>query len=94
MPRQRTYLIESAHRGAGRRNDVVDEEEEGVFRPQVDALADEEVELAHRQVGRHQVLLLVKVTDASLRRLLHDHLKVKDASKVNWANSEPEWSYR
>ena len=42
---------------------VVDEEEEGVFRPQGDPLPDEEVELTHCQVGGDQVLLLVQVTD-------------------------------
>ena len=44
-------LVEAAHGGRGGRDHVVDEEEEGVFGAEGDALADQEVELAHRQVG-------------------------------------------
>ena len=42
-------LVEAAHGGGGRWNDVVNEEEEGVLRPQADSLADEEIKLK-RQV--------------------------------------------
>lgn len=42
----------------------------------MDALANEEVELTDGQVGRHQVLLLVQITDARLGSLLDDDLWV------------------
>jgi len=65
-------LVEAAHGGRGGGDDVVDEEKEGVLRPQTDPLPDQEVELAHRQVRGHQVLLLVQLGDPGLGRLLHD----------------------
>ena len=45
-----TYLVQRSHCGAGRRNHVVDEEEERILGAQVDPLPDEEVELSDRQV--------------------------------------------
>ena len=65
-------LVEGAHGGGGRWDHVVDEEEEGVLRPKADPLPDEEVELAHRQVGRHQILLLVELGDPGLGSALDD----------------------
>ena len=44
-------LVEAAHGGGGGGDGVVDEEEECVLGAQRDALADQEVELAHGQVG-------------------------------------------
>lgn len=41
----------------------------------MNALADEEIELADSQVRRHQVLLLVEVSNAGLRCFLDDDLK-------------------
>jgi len=66
-------LVQCPHGGRCRRYHVVHEEEEGVVGTQIDALADEEIELTHRQVSRHQVLLLVQIDVARLRGLLHDH---------------------
>lgn len=68
------YLVQRAHRGAGGGNDVVDEEEQSVFRSQMNSLADQKIELADSEVGRNQVLLLVQVTDPGLGRLLYNHL--------------------
>jgi len=65
-------LVEAAHGGGSRGDHVVDEEEESVLWPQADSLPDEEVELAHRQVRRHQVLLLVQLCDPGLGSSLHD----------------------
>lgn len=44
------YLVKIAHGGAGGWNHIVDEEEQSVFRTQVDTLANEKVELADGQV--------------------------------------------
>jgi len=65
-------LVERPHGGRGGRDHVVDEKEEGVLRPQRHTLADQEVELAHRQVRRHQILLLVELGDPGLGRPLDD----------------------
>lgn len=40
------YLVECSHRSTGWRDDIVDEEEEGVLRPQMYALSNQEVELS------------------------------------------------
>jgi len=65
-------LVERPHGGRGGRDHVVDEKEEGVLGPQRHTLADQEVELAHRQVRRHQILLLVELGDPGLGRPLDD----------------------
>ena len=65
-------LVERPHGGRGGRDHVVDEKEEGVLGPQRHTLADQEVELAHRQVRRHQILLLVQFGDPGLGRPLDD----------------------
>jgi len=65
-------LVERPHGGRGGRDHVVDEKEEGVLGPQRHTLADQEVELANRQVRRHQILLLVELGDPGLGRPLDD----------------------
>lgn len=41
------YLVQLAHGGRGRRNDIVYEEEESILGSQVDSFSDEKVKLAH-----------------------------------------------
>lgn len=43
-------LVQGSHRGASRRNDVVDEEEQSIFRSEVNPLANQKVKLAYSQV--------------------------------------------
>ena len=52
-------LVNGAHQGRGRRQDLVDEDEDGLFGRELDALADDVDELADGQVGGDQILLLV-----------------------------------
>lgn len=68
------YLVQGTHRGGCGRNDVANEKEERILGTQMDAFADQKVELADGQVGRHQVLLLVQITDVGLGRLLDNDL--------------------
>jgi len=67
------FLVERAHGRARRRNHVVHEEEQSILWPQMDSLADEEVELANGQIRGHEVFLLIQISDARLWCLLHDH---------------------
>ncbi len=53
------FLVDGAHQRRRRRQHLVDEDEDGLFRRQLDALADDIDELADGQVGGDQVLLLV-----------------------------------
>lgn len=70
-------LVESTHRSTGGGDHIVDKEEQGVFWPQVDPLADEKVELPDGQVRRYQILLLVQITNPCFGCLFHNYLKNK-----------------
>ncbi len=65
LPLQKTHiiilvlLVNQAHKSIGRRQHVRDKDENRLFRAQLDALPDDIDKLAHSQVGRHEVLLLV-----------------------------------
>ena len=72
------FLVQGSHGRRGWRNQVVDEEEEGIFGLQVDPLSNQKVKLANSQVRGNQVLLLVKVSDPGLRCLLNDDLEDKN----------------
>lgn len=48
----------------------------------MDSLPDEEIELAHRQVRRYEVLLFVKFADARLGGLLNYYLEMKNHNKM------------
>ncbi len=67
-------LVYGAHEGGRGRQDLVDENEDGLLGRQLDALADDVDELADGQVGRHQILLLVDGGDVRLFDLLADDL--------------------
>ena len=43
-------LVDAAHERGGGRQDLVDEDEDGLFRRELDALADDVDELPNRQV--------------------------------------------
>jgi hypothetical protein len=56
-------LVDRAHQGSGRRQDLVDKDEDGLLRRQLDALADDIDKLSDRQVGRDKVFLLIDGCD-------------------------------
>jgi hypothetical protein len=62
-------LVYRAHESGGRRQDLIDEDEDGLLRRQLNALADHVDELTDRQVCRDQVLLLVDGRDVRLLAL-------------------------
>lgn len=70
-------LVDGGHERSGRRQDLVDEDEDGLLGRKLDALADHVDELAHGQVGGDQVLLLVDGRDVRLLHLLADDLDGK-----------------
>lgn len=67
-------LVDGGHEGSSRREDLVDEDEDGLLGRKLDALADHVDELAHGQVGRDQVLLLIDGRDVRLLDFLADNL--------------------
>jgi hypothetical protein len=71
--REQTYLVllvNGAHQRSSRRKHLVDEDEDGLLRGQLDALADYIDELAHGQVCGDEVLLLVDGSNVRLLDLL------------------------
>lgn len=69
-------LIYRAHKSGSRRQDLVDEDEDGFLRRQLNPLANHVDELADGQVSRDQVLLLVDGRDVRLLDLLADYLRI------------------
>ena len=67
-------FVDAAHESCGRREDLIDEDEDGLLGRQLDALADDVDELADSQVGRDEVLLLVDGGNVGLLDLLADNL--------------------
>src|ERR1700744_5419927 len=75
-------LVYGAHQRGGRRQHLVDKDEDGLLGRQLDALADDVDELADGQVGGDEVLLLVDGGNVRLFNLLADDLAALDAIKV------------
>ena len=70
-------LVYRAHQSRGRGENLIDEDEDGLFGREFDPLPDNIDELAHGQVGRDQVLLLVDGRDVRLLDLLADDLSCR-----------------
>lgn len=69
------FLVDAAHQSGRRGQDLVDEDEDGLLGRQLDTLADHIDELAHGQIGRDQVLLLVDGCDVGLFDFLANDLE-------------------
>ena len=65
-------LVDAAHERSGGRQDLIDEDEDGLLRGELDPLADHVHELAHGEVGWYEVLLLINRRDVALRDLPAD----------------------
>ena len=65
-------LINRAHERSGRRQDLIDKDEDRLLGGQLDALADNINELTDSQVRWNKVLLLVDGRDVALLDLLAD----------------------
>jgi len=67
-------LVDGAHERRGRRQHLVDEDEDSLFRAELDALTDDVDELPDGEVGGDEVLLLVDGRDVRLLDFLADDL--------------------
>jgi len=65
-------LVDGAHQRSGRRQDFINEDENGLFGAQLDALADDIDKLANGEIGGNKVLLLVDGGNVRLLDLLAD----------------------
>ena len=68
-------LINTAHQRRRRRQDLIDEDEDGFFRGKLDALADDVDELADGEVGGDKVFLLVDGGDVGFFDFFADDLE-------------------
>lgn len=73
-------FVDAAHEGGSWRQDLVDEDEDGLLRRKLNALADHVDELSNGEVAGDQVLLLVDGGDVRLLDLLADDLCCHDVS--------------
>lgn len=85
-------LVQQSHGSWGGWNDVVYKEEESILSSQVDSFPDEEVKLAHCQVGGDKVFLLVQISYSGFGGFLHDYLKKEEektslSKHVYWTRS-------
>lgn len=67
-------LVYRAHQSSRRRQDLIDKDEDGLLGRQLDALPYNVDELANREIGGDEVLLLVDGRDIALLDLLADDL--------------------
>lgn len=68
-------LVNAAHEGSRGRQNLVDEDEDGLLGRQLDALADHIDELADGEICGHQILLLVDGSDIRLLDLFANNLQ-------------------
>lgn len=80
-------LIDAAHQSSGRRQDILNEDEDGLLWGELDALADNIDELTHGQVRRHQILLLIDGGDVAFFHLLADDLLEKNVVSDGFPNT-------
>ena len=69
-------FIYRAHQSRCGRKDLIDEDEDGLLRGELDPLADHVDELAYGEIGRNEVLLLIDSCDVRLLDLLADDLRI------------------
>jgi hypothetical protein len=65
-------LVDAAHESCCRWQDFINEDEDGLFRAELDSLSDNVDKLADGEICRYQVLLLVDSSDIRLLGLLTD----------------------
>ena len=69
------FLVNAAHERGSGRQDLINEDEDGLLRAELDALADHVDELSNGQVCGDKVLLLVDGGDVGFFDLFADHLQ-------------------
>lgn len=68
------FLVDAGHKRGGWWQDLVHEDEDGLLRGELDALADDVDKLADGEIGWDEILLLVDGGDLRLLNLLADDL--------------------
>jgi len=68
-------VVDTAHESSSRRQNLIDEDEDGLFRAELDSLADDIDELTDGQICGDEVLLLVDGSDVRLLDFLANDLE-------------------
>ena len=84
-------LVDGAHEGRSRWQDLVDEDEDGFFRRELDALANDIDKLADSQVGGDEVFLLVDGSNVRFLHFLADHLDADSCVRVLYCKEDEAW---
>ena len=71
------FLIDGAHERSSRWQDLVDEDEDGLLRRELNPLTDHIDELTNGEVGGNKVLLLVDGSNIGFLHLLTDDLETE-----------------
>lgn len=84
-------LVDRVHQRCGRRQDLVNEDEDGLLRRELDPLADDIDELANGEIAGDQVLLLVDGSNVRLFDFLADDLlhHIPSASTAQYRRLPP-----
>lgn len=72
------FFIDATHKSSCWWQNLVHEDEDGLLRRKLDALADHVNELADGEICRYKVLLLVDGCNVRLFNFLTDHLVIRD----------------
>lgn len=82
------FFVDAAHEGGRGREDLVDEDEDGLLRAELDALANNVDELADGQIRGDQVLLLVDCCNVGFLDLLADDLVQRHRQSTTFTEIE------
>jgi hypothetical protein len=67
-------FVDAAHESSGGREDLIDEDEDGLLRRKLNSLANNVDELAYGEICGYEVLLLIDRSDIALLDLLANDL--------------------
>ena len=84
-------LIDGAHERSSRWQDLVDEDEDGFLRRELDALANDIDELANSEVGRDKIFLLVDGCNVRFLDFLADDLDADSSIRMLYYSEDELW---
>lgn len=85
------FLVDGAHECSSRWQDLVDKDEYGFLRRELDALANNIDKLANSEVSRDEVFLLVDSRNVRFLDFLADHLNGDSCVRVLYYEGEGLW---
>lgn len=84
------FLINRAHERRRGWQDLINKDKDGFLRAELDPFADHIDKLAHCEVGRHQILLLVDGRNIGFLNLFANHLKILSVVLMHGALDESQ----